>query len=174
MKTPRLSLAAIVVCSVALLCAGTLREVKSEEQPMAFTATQLPIEGTLPSLGGAIEWLNTQPLNMKPRCTGKSYSSSFGLIPASTGGAPFLTSAHGRTNTRIEIGPDLGPIIAGKNAAQSSPSLSHPSTPPGSCCPVRYAVGDGCNPSATLRSCSWHLRSTRTDSRSGIHRAACR
>jgi thiol-disulfide isomerase/thioredoxin len=64
MKTPRLSLAAIVVCSVALLCAGTLREVKSEEQPMAFTATQLPIEGTLPSLGGAIEWLNTQPLNM--------------------------------------------------------------------------------------------------------------
>ena len=31
---------------------------------MAFTATQLPIEGTLPSLGGAIEWLNTQPLNM--------------------------------------------------------------------------------------------------------------
>jgi hypothetical protein len=126
---------------------------------MAFTATQLPIEGTLPSLGGAIEWLNTQPLNMKPRCTGKSYSSSFGLIPASTGGAPFLTSAHGRTNTRIEIGPDLGPIIAGKNAAQSSPSLSHPSTPPGSCCPVRYAVGDGCNPSATLRSCSWHLRS---------------
>ena len=31
---------------------------------MAFTATQLPTEGTLPSLGGAIEWLNTQPLNM--------------------------------------------------------------------------------------------------------------
>jgi hypothetical protein len=64
MKTLRLALAAIVVCSVALLCAGTLREVKSEEQPMTFTATQLPIEGTLPSLGGAIEWLNTQPLNM--------------------------------------------------------------------------------------------------------------
>src|SRR5580693_9317621 len=64
MKTLRLSLAAIVVCSVALLSAGTLREVKSEERPMTFTATQLPIEGTLPSLGGAIEWLNTQPLNM--------------------------------------------------------------------------------------------------------------
>jgi hypothetical protein len=62
-------------------------------------------------------------------------------------------------NAAHEIGPDLGPIIAGKNAAQSSPSLPHPSTPPGSCCPARYAVGDGCNPSATLRSCSWHLRS---------------
>jgi thiol-disulfide isomerase/thioredoxin len=64
MKTRRLSLAAIVACSVVLLSADTLSEVKSEEQPMAFTATQLPIEGTLPSLGGAIEWLNTQPLNM--------------------------------------------------------------------------------------------------------------
>lgn len=31
---------------------------------MTFTATQLPIEGTLPSLAGAIEWLNTQPLTM--------------------------------------------------------------------------------------------------------------
>ena len=29
-----------------------------------FGATQLPIEGTLPSLTGAIEWLNTQPLTM--------------------------------------------------------------------------------------------------------------
>ena len=31
---------------------------------MMFTATQPPIEGTLPSLAGAIEWLNTQPLTM--------------------------------------------------------------------------------------------------------------
>jgi thiol-disulfide isomerase/thioredoxin len=31
---------------------------------MTFTASQLPIEGTLPSLGGVIEWLNTQPLTM--------------------------------------------------------------------------------------------------------------
>jgi len=29
-----------------------------------FAATQLPIEGTLPSLAGAVEWLNTQPLTM--------------------------------------------------------------------------------------------------------------
>src|SRR5690348_17825649 len=31
---------------------------------MTFAASQLPIEGTLPSLGGAIEWLNTPPLTM--------------------------------------------------------------------------------------------------------------
>lgn len=31
---------------------------------MMFGATQLPIEGTLPSLAGAIEWLNTHPLTM--------------------------------------------------------------------------------------------------------------
>jgi len=31
---------------------------------MTLAATQLPIEGTLPSLAGAIEWLNTQPLTM--------------------------------------------------------------------------------------------------------------
>lgn len=56
--------AAIFVCAVALLTGVPRAEVKSEGQPMMFAATQLPIEGTLPSLGGAIEWLNTQPLTM--------------------------------------------------------------------------------------------------------------
>jgi thiol-disulfide isomerase/thioredoxin len=57
-------LAAIVVCAVVLLTGATGSGVKSEGQPMTFAATQLPIEGTLPSLAGAIEWLNTQPLTM--------------------------------------------------------------------------------------------------------------
>ena len=58
-------LSAMVVCAIALLTgAATPTGVKSEGQPMVFAATQLPIEGTLPSLAGAIEWLNTQPLSM--------------------------------------------------------------------------------------------------------------
>jgi len=31
---------------------------------MTFAASQLPIEGSLPPLAGAIEWLNTPPLSM--------------------------------------------------------------------------------------------------------------
>src|SRR6267142_4108756 len=31
-------------------------------QPMTAAAVQLPIEGELPSLGSATEWLNSQPL----------------------------------------------------------------------------------------------------------------
>ena len=55
----------IVVCAIALLTgAVTPGEGKGGGQPTMSTATQLPIEGTLPSLGGAIEWLNTQPLTM--------------------------------------------------------------------------------------------------------------
>ena len=73
-----------------------------------------------------------------------------------------------------EIGPFLGRFIPGKNAAQSSPSLPFPSALPGSFARESYAVGDGCNPSATLRSCSSHPRSTRTDLRSDTHRATCR
>jgi thiol-disulfide isomerase/thioredoxin len=51
------------VCA-ALLSGVTRVEGQIEAHPMTFAATQLPIEGTLPSLGGAIEWLNTQPLTM--------------------------------------------------------------------------------------------------------------
>jgi thiol-disulfide isomerase/thioredoxin len=41
-----------------------MRDLKSEGQPMSFAASQLPVEGRLPSLVGAIEWLNTAPLTM--------------------------------------------------------------------------------------------------------------
>ena len=40
----------------------TLTEDKSEVQQMTPAAVQLPIEGELPSLGSATEWLNSQPL----------------------------------------------------------------------------------------------------------------
>jgi thiol-disulfide isomerase/thioredoxin len=54
---------AIAICATALLT-GTASAVavKSEGQPMISEATALPNEGTLPSLAGAIDWLNTQPL----------------------------------------------------------------------------------------------------------------
>jgi thiol-disulfide isomerase/thioredoxin len=59
-------LAAIAMCAVAPLTGATGPGIgaKNEGQPMTFAAAHLPIEGTLPSLAGAIEWLNTQPLTM--------------------------------------------------------------------------------------------------------------
>jgi thiol-disulfide isomerase/thioredoxin len=63
-QTPQL-LGAMMLCAIAFLTgATTATEDKSEAYPIMPTATQLPIEGTLPSLAGAIEWLNTQPLTM--------------------------------------------------------------------------------------------------------------
>ena len=35
---------------------------KRKAQPMINAAVQLPIEGEMPSLGGASEWLNSPPL----------------------------------------------------------------------------------------------------------------
>jgi thiol-disulfide isomerase/thioredoxin len=58
-------LGATAVCAIALLTGAVMpAKVESGGQPMMFTATQLPIEGTLPSLAGAIEWQNTPPLSM--------------------------------------------------------------------------------------------------------------
>jgi thiol-disulfide isomerase/thioredoxin len=55
---------ALVVCAIGLWCSATCAELKSEEYPMTFAAAQLPVEGSLPSLDGAIEWMNTPPLSM--------------------------------------------------------------------------------------------------------------
>ena len=64
MQSRQLVLDAVVACAIVLLTgAATPAEVKNGG-PMMSTASQLPIEGTLPSLAGAIEWLNTQPLTM--------------------------------------------------------------------------------------------------------------
>jgi thiol-disulfide isomerase/thioredoxin len=61
MKATRLLLAAIL--AVAL---GAPIEARAEDkrvtQQVRPVAVQLPIEGTLPSLGSATEWLNSQPL----------------------------------------------------------------------------------------------------------------
>jgi thiol-disulfide isomerase/thioredoxin len=56
--------AALIVCAIGLSCGVAQAELKSEEHPLAFASAQLPVEGTLASLAGAIEWLNTQPLTM--------------------------------------------------------------------------------------------------------------
>lgn len=64
MRSRQLLLNAIAVSATALLTgAATPAETKSEEHPM-LAASQLPVEGTLPSLAGAIEWLNTPPMTM--------------------------------------------------------------------------------------------------------------
>src|SRR5262247_4108228 len=57
MKTRRLFLGAIIAGAIA-----TLTERKSMAQPMRHPAAPLPVEGEFPSLGGAIEWLNSPPL----------------------------------------------------------------------------------------------------------------
>jgi len=50
--------------ALALPCAigATLADVQHKEQLVTASAVQLPIDGKLPSIGGAIEWLNSPPL----------------------------------------------------------------------------------------------------------------
>ncbi len=60
MKVPWLLSAA--ACAIGLLVGAPRGQLKSEVGPMTSSASQTAIEGTLPSLEGAIEWLNTSQL----------------------------------------------------------------------------------------------------------------
>src|ERR1700730_361433 len=53
---------AVVVCAIGLWCGAARAELKSEEHPLTFSAAQLPVEGSLPSLDGATDWINTPPM----------------------------------------------------------------------------------------------------------------
>jgi thiol-disulfide isomerase/thioredoxin len=53
---------ALVVCAIGLWCGAARAELKSEEHPLTFSAAQLPVEGSLPSLDGALDWINTPPM----------------------------------------------------------------------------------------------------------------
>ena len=57
MKSHLLFVAAVFAASVA-----TPIESFTQERPMHMMTARLPIEGKVPSLGGAITWLNSQPL----------------------------------------------------------------------------------------------------------------
>ena len=61
MKANQLLLAAILASAIGAPIA-TLAEDKRVVQQMTPAAVKLPIEGELPSLGGATEWLNSPPL----------------------------------------------------------------------------------------------------------------
>ena len=61
MKAHKLLLAAILA-SATVIPIATLAEDKSVAQQTTPAAVKLPIEGELPSLGGATEWLNSPPL----------------------------------------------------------------------------------------------------------------
>jgi thiol-disulfide isomerase/thioredoxin len=61
MKANQLLLAAILANSIGAPI-ETLAADKSTARQMTPAAVQLPIEGELPSLGSATEWLNSQPL----------------------------------------------------------------------------------------------------------------
>ena len=61
MKAHKLLLAAILA-TATVIPIETLAEDKSVAQQTTPATVKLPIEGELPSLGGATEWLNSQPL----------------------------------------------------------------------------------------------------------------
>jgi hypothetical protein len=61
MRANQLLLAAILASAIGTPI-ETLAEDKSVVEQMKRAAVQLPIEGELPSLGGATGWLNSQPL----------------------------------------------------------------------------------------------------------------
>jgi thiol-disulfide isomerase/thioredoxin len=61
MKPSQLVLAAVLATGVAAPI-GALGEDQRVPQPMTSATVQLPVEGQFPSLGGAIEWLNSPPL----------------------------------------------------------------------------------------------------------------
>src|SRR5215472_16766800 len=60
--TRRLLVAGACIGVVSLLCAASVVRVAWETQPMRATTAQLQIEGDLPALDGAIEWINSPPL----------------------------------------------------------------------------------------------------------------
>jgi thiol-disulfide isomerase/thioredoxin len=64
MKDSRFLVTAAVVCLWLLAGATSVAKDPRDMPPTMPAASQLPIEGTLPSLEGATEWLNTQPLTM--------------------------------------------------------------------------------------------------------------
>jgi thiol-disulfide isomerase/thioredoxin len=61
MKAHKLMLPTILAAAIGIPIA-TLAEDKSVAQQTTPTTVKLPIEGELPSLGGATEWLNSPPL----------------------------------------------------------------------------------------------------------------
>ena len=61
MKANQFVLAAVLASAMGTPI-QTLAEDRSIVQPMTSAALQLPVEGKLPSLGGATEWINSQPL----------------------------------------------------------------------------------------------------------------
>jgi thiol-disulfide isomerase/thioredoxin len=64
MKTRRLLLAAMLVgMSSSVLCA--VATTRSTAQQAVTTADRLAVEGTMPSLGGALAWLNSPPLTVE-------------------------------------------------------------------------------------------------------------
>jgi thiol-disulfide isomerase/thioredoxin len=60
----QLLITAAALCATVLPVGVTPADGKNEVRRMSSTATHLPIEGTLPALAGAIEWINTPPLTM--------------------------------------------------------------------------------------------------------------
>src|SRR5213594_5218198 len=63
MRAKQLLLAAILASAIGAPIETSAQD-KSVVQQMKRAAVQLPIEGELPSLGGATGWLNSQPLTV--------------------------------------------------------------------------------------------------------------
>jgi len=63
MKIHQFTLAAVLSYAIAILIGAASAKEQNVMQQTIPAAGSLPVEGALPSLGGAIEWLNTPPLN---------------------------------------------------------------------------------------------------------------
>jgi thiol-disulfide isomerase/thioredoxin len=62
MKAHKLTFNALATCAIGFLIGPTLAQDKNVPQQKTPAAVTHPVEGELPSLGGAIEWLNSPPL----------------------------------------------------------------------------------------------------------------
>jgi thiol-disulfide isomerase/thioredoxin len=62
MKLHRLTLVAVLICATGLPIRPALAQDKNVKRQTTPAVGAYPVEGELPSLGGAIEWLNSPPL----------------------------------------------------------------------------------------------------------------
>ena len=63
-------LAAGTCASIMLVSGASITRVEGQTLPVKFATSQLRIEGELPALAGAIEWINSPPLT-PPALRGK-------------------------------------------------------------------------------------------------------
>ena len=99
MKTHRLLLTSLLIWAMPA-CSNSLAENRNARPNLTPGTVQLANEGGMPSLDGAITWLNSPPLSAAI-CAARSSWSTSGRIPVSIGDGRYPTFARGQKNTGI-------------------------------------------------------------------------